>query len=68
MSLKTFHIVFIVLSVLVSFSYAFWGVQQYLHQGAVTELTLGILSGIIGVGLIVYGKKFLEKLKNFSYL
>ncbi|KAA3598447.1 MAG: hypothetical protein DWQ06_12065 [Calditrichaeota bacterium] len=68
MSLKAFHIVFIVLSVLVSFGYTYWGVQQYLHQGALIDLSLGILSGIIGVGLVIYGKKFLEKLKNFSYL
>lgn len=68
MSLKAFHIVFVVLSVLVSFSYTYWGVLQYLHEGAIIELSLGILSGIIGVGLIVYGKRFLEKLKNISYL
>jgi len=66
MSLKAFHVVFIVCSVLLSLGLGVWALLQ-------PERTAGILGlGLVGfasaVALVVYGAWFLKKLKGVSYL
>lgn len=68
MSLKAFHIVFIAVSTLLAFAFAFWLWQNYSHTGRVIDLVSAILSLVAGVGLLCYGKYFLKKLKNIGYL
>ncbi len=68
MSLKAFHIFFIALSVLTAFGFAAWLIDGYGKSDNVLQLLGGLLSGLAGVGLIVYGIRFLRKLKNVSYL
>ncbi len=68
MSLKTFHIVFIVFSVLLAFGVAVWAFQSYAGNGNTMMIVAGIASAVIGIGLIIYGVKFLKKLKHVSYI
>jgi uncharacterized membrane protein HdeD (DUF308 family) len=68
MSLKAFHIVFVVASVLLAFFFGGWLLNDYFATRQVAELVVGILSILAGIGLICYGKSILRKLKHISYL
>jgi DNA-binding transcriptional regulator of glucitol operon len=69
MSLKAFHILFIVASTLLCIVFGTWAIRQYASgQGTAGELVLGIVSLLLGAGLVWYGKYFLRKLKDISYL
>lgn len=62
MSLKQFHIVFIVLAVLVSAGFAIWAFTRYQAEAGV--VLMGGVSAVIAVGLAVYGVCFFKKLKG----
>jgi len=66
MSLKAFHIAFIVCSVLLALGFGAWALLQ--ETGGVSYSVLGIASFIVAVVLVVYGVWFLKKLKGVSYL
>jgi hypothetical protein len=68
MSLKAFHIFFIALSILTAFGFASWLVYDYSEGDNVGQLVAAVLSILAGAGLIVYGIRFLRKLKHVSYL
>lgn len=68
MSLKAFHIAFVVLSTLLSVGFGVWAVRAYRVTSDVTTLLLGIGSFVFGGLLIIYGVWFLRKLKGVSYL
>jgi len=69
MSLKAFHIVFVTASTLLAFGFGVWAITQSVHgQTFGGELALGIASLGVGIGLIVYGRYVLRKLRNVSYL
>lgn len=68
MSLKAIHIIFITCSTLLAFGFGAWELNRYSTTQSVGDMTLGVLSLVSGVGLIWYGKYFLKKLKNISYL
>lgn len=68
MSLKAFHIVFIIASILLAFGFAAWSFISYFHAGPALHLWFGIGSLISGVVLVCYSKYFLRKLKDISYL
>ncbi len=68
MSLKAFHLVFITASVLLSFGFGAWSLVGYSDYGRTVDLVFGVGSVGIGVGLIVYGRYVLRKLKHISYL
>ena len=60
MSLKGFHILFIVLAILVSFGFAGW--VFFLASGmSALETVMGILSAALGVVLVPYGVWFVIK-------
>jgi len=61
MSLKTFHIFFISVSVLTAFGFGVW---LYQHS----FLVYGLISFLLGKALIVYGIYFLRKLKHVSFI
>ncbi len=68
MSLKAFHIFFIVVSTLCCLGFGFWAVQDYLVTGSGVNLALGVVS-LVGSGTLAwYGRWFLRKLKGVSYL
>ena len=68
MSLKAFHIVFIVCSVTLLLGLAGWAFGQYRDSGSADYLLGSVASAIAAVGLMVYGVYFLKKLKHVSYL
>ena len=68
MSLKAFHIFFIIVSTLLAFGFGVWSVYVHLTQGGLAFLVMGLLSFVAGVVLIVYGVNFLHKLRHVGYL
>ena len=68
MSLKAFHLVFIVASILLAVGLAVWGFVTYFSHGGWTYLVAGIGSMAAAVGLVFYERYFLKKLKDVSYL
>jgi Trk-type K+ transport system membrane component len=68
MSLKAFHIVFVVASILLAFGFAAWSLMTYSDGRRLIDLIFGIVSALSGVGLVIYGRYVLRKLKHISYL
>ena len=68
MSLKAFHIVFIVASVLCALFYGSWAIFMFLMERSGLMLAGGVLALIAAVVLIVYGSAFLKKFRDIGYL
>ena len=68
MSLKAIHIFFIGLSVLLAFGFSLWALESYAHADNSWMLVVALLSFGAGIGLILYGRMFLRKLKHVSFL
>ena len=68
MSLKTFHLVFIVASILLGLGVGAWGIREYQVKGEIGALILGILFLVMGGVLLTYGRRMLKKTKGIGYL
>jgi hypothetical protein len=69
MSLKAFHIFFVTASSALAFGCGVWGLKNYsAPDGRLLDLLFGLGCLAAGGGLVVYGRYFLKKLKNVSYL
>ncbi len=68
MSLKAFHLVFVVASILLGMGVGGWGIHQYQSKGDIELLILGIIFLVMGIGLVLYGKRMLKKTKDIGYL
>ena len=68
MSLKSFHLFFIVVSTLLSFGFGVWSVAYHFTYGSVGYLIMGGISFVIAIVLIFYGIYFVRKLKHISYM
>ena len=69
MSLKAFHLVFVIAAIMLAFGFAAWSLVNYFSaHGVAWDLVWGLLSVAIGAALVVYERYFLKKLKNVSYL
>lgn len=68
MSLKTFHLIFITVTTLMAFGLAGWAFLSYRSSASAGDLWFGISGVAAGIGLLVYGRYFLKKLKHISYL
>ena len=66
MSLRIFHVLFIALSIVLSAMVAAWGVQQYLSLGDTDGLIMAGAFFVVGIGLVIYGSRFFQKLKELS--
>ena len=66
MSLRIFHLVFVVASILLSLFVSVWGFWQFASEGDRTGLALGILFAVCGVGLVLYGMKVFRKLRELE--
>ena len=64
MSLRAFHIVFVVVTTVLSLYVALWGIREYSQERSTTALGLGVLFLIMAVGLMIYGKKAFAKLRD----
>ncbi len=58
MSLKSFHVVFIVIAMLCAFGFAAWTFVGGSDPAIVQQRPIGIVSGILGAVLAVYGVWF----------
>jgi len=58
MSIKSFHIIFILFSVGITIWLGFWGLNQSIY--------ISIVSFLFGVALIFYGFSVLKKFKTIS--
>jgi hypothetical protein len=68
MSLKAFHIAFIVASTALAVGLGVWATRDYAQSGNLAHLWLGVGSFVGSIGLSCYGVWFLRKLKHMSYL
>ena len=68
MSLKAFHLVFVVASILLGLVVGGWGVMEYRANGEISALIMGLTFLIMGIGLILYGKRMLKKTEHIGYL
>jgi hypothetical protein len=69
MSLKTFHLIFITAASALGFGCSVWGLKNYFSAGGgLSDLLFGLGSLAAGIGLLVYERYFLKKLKDVSYL
>ena len=68
MSLKAFHIVFIVASILLAFGFAAWAFANCGEEGRGGLLAYGIGASAAGAALVGYAIYVLKKLRNVSYL
>ncbi|HRX84444.1 MAG TPA: hypothetical protein P5572_05430 [Phycisphaerae bacterium] len=64
MSLKFFHILFVIASTLLMAMFAMWSWREYRQTHAAEDLALGIIAIVAGLALLVYGRWFLQKIKN----
>ncbi len=68
MSLKAFHIIFVIFSSLTALGFGFWAIRHYRLHCELAALIVGIASLVGCAMLIIYGKWFLRKLRGVSYL
>lgn len=64
MSLRAFHIVFVIVTVVLSLYVALWGVREYTREHDTLALTLAVLFFFTAIGGVVYGKKAFAKLRD----
>jgi hypothetical protein len=68
MSLKAFHVVFVICSTLCALGFGVWSVADWQRTGSASTLALGIAGFAAAAALIWYGFWFLRKLKGVSFL
>ena len=68
MSLKGFHIVFIIFSTLLAIGIGAWCVWVDLVEGAPIYLAGAICSFVVAVALVVYGVWFYQKMKRLGII
>lgn len=64
MSLRAFHIVFVVVTIALSVYVALWGIREYSEERSASALVLAVLFAAMAVALMVYGKRTFTKLRN----
>ena len=64
MSLRVFHIVFVVATIVMSLYAALWGVREFSAERSYGALALAILFFATAVVLMIYGKRVAAKLKE----
>jgi uncharacterized PurR-regulated membrane protein YhhQ (DUF165 family) len=64
LSLRAFHIVFVVVTTILSLYIAVWGFREFAAERSIGSLTLAILFLVTAVVLMIYGKKVFQKLKE----
>jgi len=63
-----FHVVFVTCSLILTVGFAVWAFGNYRVSGQVSDLVYGVGSSVASIGLLIYGRIFLKKLKDISYL
>lgn len=68
MSLKAFHIFFVSISTILAIGFGLWAIREYSVHHEMLSLIFGLASLMGAVALVIYGRWFLRKLKDVSYL
>jgi hypothetical protein len=68
MSLKAFHLIFIIASIVLAVGFGIWSAVAFFQAGGVINLIVALVSFGAAVGLVFYERYFLKKTKNISYL
>ena len=66
LSLRSFHVVFIVVSILLSLGVGSWGAQRYLSESSPQGLVLAVIFFLTGVLLLIYAVRYFGKLKRLD--
>lgn len=66
MSLKAFHILFLIAAVLITLGFGLYALIQFKDGSSLSYLIMGIFSSVLGIALAVYSKYILKKLKAYS--
>jgi len=64
MSLRAFHIIFVIASVLLSLFVGLWGVREYMDTRNGSGLALALVFFFLGFALVIYGKRVFRKLRE----
>ncbi|MBI65485.1 MAG: hypothetical protein CMG64_04255 [Candidatus Marinimicrobia bacterium] len=64
MSLKKFHIIFIMISCLFMIYFSYWSINKWINYSDNSYLFYFVLSFFALLGLILYSKKFINKYKG----
>lgn len=64
MSLKVFHIVFVIVCIALAVFVGAWGIRDYMLERSVMALSVGVAFLLSGAILVMYGRSAFEKLKN----
>jgi hypothetical protein len=69
MSLKAFHLIFIIAATLLTAGFGVWAIREYTRgEGSTGVFVSGIVSLLVTLALAWYGPYFCRKLKHISYL
>lgn len=68
MSLKAFHLIFVIASILLGLGVGGWGMLEYRATGETAPLAIGLVFLVMGIGLLFYGRRMLKKTKDIGYL
>ena len=66
MSLRAFHIAFIVVSITLSLVVAAWGLREFMATDRVDALVVGGVAILAGVALVIYARRFFRKLQELA--
>lgn len=64
MSLKNFHLLFIILAVIITAGFGLWCFFTEAGSKVTGSWAMGLVSLAAAVGLVIYGVKFLKKLDD----
>lgn len=64
MSLRAFHIIFVIATIVLSLYVALWGIREFTAERSFGALALAALFLVTAIALMIYGKKALAKFKE----
>jgi len=68
MSLKTVHIFFVLCTTMLSIFLSVWNYINWASFGQTSSIIYMLISIVCGFAAIIYGKKFLSKFKELSFM
>jgi hypothetical protein len=68
MSLKALHVIFVAVATVLTAVFGWWAWNQFQAGLGSGYLVSAVVSVLAGVSLVVYGRWFLKKLKDVSFL
>ena len=64
MSLRIFHIVFVIATVVLSLYVGLWGLREFSHERSYGALALALVFFATAIGMTIYGRKAAAKFKE----